>query len=109
MTDYQNIKTLIEENPYNETFCSAQGGSFYGHPKFAIKMLILVLLAMFFTLPYWWNNEKKTSKDIQTMTFILVVLQFYPLVEDVTSTLFRTLEKGYKVERGKRKNLKECQ
>ena len=35
------------------------------------------------------------------MTFILVVLQFYPLVvEDVTSTLFGALEKGSKVERG---------
>ena len=80
MTDYQNIKTLIEENPYNETFCSAQGGSFYGHPKFAIKMLMPVLLAMFFTLPHWWNNEKKTSKVNKPMTFILVVLQFYPPV-----------------------------
>ena len=75
ITDYQNLKTLIE---YNETFCTAEGGSFESHPKFGIAMLMPVLLAMLFILPHWWENEKKTSNFNKTMTLVLVLLQFYP-------------------------------
>ena len=78
ITDYQNLKTLIDENPYNETFCIAEGGSFESQPKFAIAMLMPVLLAMFFILPHWWKNEKKTSNFNKIFTFILILFQFYP-------------------------------
>ena len=78
MTDYQNIKTLIEENPYNEIFCTAGGGSVYGHSKFGIAMLVPVLLAMCFILPHWWKNERNTTLFNKTMTFIFVLFQFYP-------------------------------
>ena len=37
-----------------------------------------VLLAMFFILPHWWNNEKKTTRWNKIFTFALVLLQFYP-------------------------------
>ena len=78
ITDYQNLKTLIDENPYNETLCIAGGGSFESHPKFGIAMLMPVLLAMFFILPHWWENEKKTSNFNKIFTFILILFQFYP-------------------------------
>ena len=63
---------------YNETICGTIGGSFYGHPNFALAMLMPVLLAMLFILPHWWNNEKKTTSCNKIFTFALVLLQFYP-------------------------------
>merc|ERR1719479_825659 len=33
---------------------------------------------MFFILPHWWENEKKTSNFNKIFTFILILFQFYP-------------------------------
>ena len=76
--DYENLKSLIEANPYNETICKSLGGSFYGHGKFGYAMLIPVFLSMFFITIQWWNNERKTSHKNKIGTFFLVLLQFYP-------------------------------
>ena len=76
--DYENLKSLIEANPYNETICKSVGGSFYGHSKFGYAMLIPVFLSMFFITIQWWNNERKTSYKNKIGTFSLVLLQFYP-------------------------------
>ena len=63
---------------YNETLCTSIGGSFYGHPHFAIAMLTPVLLTMMFILPHWRYIEKNTSKFNKTITLILVLFQIYP-------------------------------
>ena len=76
--DYENLKSLIEANPYNETICKSLSGSFYGHGKFGYAMLIPVCLSMFFITIQWWNNERKTSHKNKIGTFFLVLLQFYP-------------------------------
>ena len=77
-TEYQNIKTLIEENPYDEIICTIGGGTFKGHPKFGIIMLVPVFLAMCFILPHWWKNEQNTSFFNKIITFSFVLFQFYP-------------------------------
>ena len=69
---------MSEAYPNNETLCSTIGGSIYGHPNFALAMLMPVLLAMLFILPHWRNNEKKTTLCNKIFTFTLVLLQFYP-------------------------------
>ena len=69
---------MSELYPHNETLCTASGGKFYGHPNFALAMLMPVLLAMLFILPHWWNNEKNINICNKIFTFILVLLQFYP-------------------------------
>ena len=76
--DYENSKSLIEANSYNETICKSVGGSFYGYSKFGYAMLIPVFLSMFFITIQWWNNERKTSYKNKIGTFFLVLLQFYP-------------------------------
>ena len=78
ITDYQNLKKLSEAYPKNKTLCTAAGGLFYGHPNFALAMLMPVLLTMLFILPHWWHNEKKTTLYNKIFTFALVLLQFYP-------------------------------
>ena len=73
-----HINNLVNDyDSLNKTACT-EIGEYYGHPNFAIAMLMPVLLTMLFILPHWWHNEKKTPLGNKIFTFALVLLQFYP-------------------------------